>query len=197
MTTLDHLAMGVLMLDRNGRVIHRNRAGIALTAQRTALWIDPEGRPRGRLRHEDNALQRLISGTTDPRSRSAGGSVALHGDDSRSPLHLLVGRLGAHGEIAPGSGEAVIFFSDPGVPARASEAHLGAIFGFTPAQARLVCALVAGEAIGDYAQRTGINLETARSHLNHSFAKAGVRRQQELISLILRSPSFSANSDAH
>lgn len=195
MTTLDRLSMGVLILDRHGRVTHRNRPGSALHGKRSALWTDPDGRPRARLRHEDNVLQRLIADATNPQGAGTGGSVALHGEVAGTLLHVRVDRLGARAAPAAVGGEAVIFFSDPGAPLRASERHLGALFGFTPAQAKLVSALVASETIGNYAQRTGINLETARSHLNQSFAKAGVRRQQELISQVLRSPLSIAPTD--
>lgn len=186
--TLDLLPMGVLILDGSGRVIHRNRFGASLNRHRTGLWVDQDGRPRSRLRHEDNALRGLIGDAIATHPLRTGGSVAIHANDSPSPLHVLVSRLAALPEYAEGAGRAIVFFTDPGADPHTSERHLGQLFGFTPAQAGLVTALVAGESMSGYADRIGINIETARSHLIQAFAKAGVRRQQELIARVLRSP---------
>jgi DNA-binding CsgD family transcriptional regulator len=54
-------------------------------------------------------------------------------------------------------------------------------YGLTPAEARLLAALVEGERLNGYARRTGISITTAKSHLNSLFDKVGERRQADLI----------------
>ena len=66
--------------------------------------------------------------------------------------------------------------------------RLGALFKLTDAEARLLCALVAGERIADYAVRTKVSLATAKTHLGALFNKTGERRQSDLIRRALSDP---------
>jgi DNA-binding CsgD family transcriptional regulator len=46
-----------------------------------------------------------------------------------------------------------------------------ALYGLTEAEARLTSGLLRGERLEDYAARTGISMNTARTHLKSVFAK--------------------------
>jgi DNA-binding CsgD family transcriptional regulator len=59
-------------------------------------------------------------------------------------------------------------------------------FGFTPAEANFALEIAKGDGRQAAADRLGITLGTARSHLSAVFDKAGVRRQAELVRLLLR-----------
>ncbi|ACL61291.1 helix-turn-helix transcriptional regulator [Methylobacterium nodulans] len=61
-------------------------------------------------------------------------------------------------------------------------------FGLSPAEARLVSLLAAGESLYDIAEATGITRETARNQLKSAMAKTGMRRQSQLVALISRLP---------
>ncbi len=61
-------------------------------------------------------------------------------------------------------------------------------FGLTPAEARLLGALIAGERLPDYARRHGVSPTTARTHLRSLFDKTGERRQSDLIRRALSDP---------
>jgi DNA-binding CsgD family transcriptional regulator len=56
----------------------------------------------------------------------------------------------------------------------------------TPAEATE--ALVAGARLQDYAEQTGIALQTARTQLKHVFAKTNHHRQAALVRDVLRNP---------
>ncbi len=62
-------------------------------------------------------------------------------------------------------------------------------YNLTPAEARLLSALVSGERMSEYAQRRGISVTTAKSHLRALFDKTGERRQADLIRRALESRS--------
>lgn len=55
------------------------------------------------------------------------------------------------------------------------------VFGFTPAEWRLAARLRSGLAIRDAAEELGISVHTARTQLRAIFAKAGVKRQSDLV----------------
>src|SRR5262245_29362990 len=58
-------------------------------------------------------------------------------------------------------------------------------FDLTPSEARLVLRLVAGDKLRSAAVKLDISYETARGHLKNIFNKTGVRRQTELVVLIV------------
>ena len=58
-------------------------------------------------------------------------------------------------------------------------------FDLTLAEARLVTALVAGETLEGFAERTGHSRNTVRNQLAAIFAKTGTRRQAELVARVV------------
>ena len=64
-------------------------------------------------------------------------------------------------------------------------AFLQAEFGLTPAEARLVLRLVAGDSLRSSAKTLSIGYETARTTLKSIFQKTGTRRQAELVIVII------------
>lgn len=61
------------------------------------------------------------------------------------------------------------------------------VFGFTPSESALVMELANGLSLEEAANSLGIRRNTARAHLRAIFSKTGVRRQTELVRLILNS----------
>lgn len=62
------------------------------------------------------------------------------------------------------------------------------MFRLTPAEARLVQALMTGVSLRAYADDTRISVETARTQVKSVFSKTGTSRQSELIALLNRNP---------
>jgi DNA-binding CsgD family transcriptional regulator len=54
-------------------------------------------------------------------------------------------------------------------------------WGLTMAEARLAMEMLRGDGRAAAAERCGISVNTARTHLGRIFEKAGVQRQAELI----------------
>ena len=65
---------------------------------------------------------------------------------------------------------------------------LQTLHGPTRAEAELVAGLLRGERLEDYAERAGITLNTARTHLKSVFGKTDTHRQAELIRLLSSVP---------
>jgi DNA-binding CsgD family transcriptional regulator len=63
-----------------------------------------------------------------------------------------------------------------------------AVDRLTPAEARIADLLAGGNEVGEVAARAGITLETARFHVKRVMAKTGVRRQTEMVRLMLSLP---------
>ena len=56
----------------------------------------------------------------------------------------------------------------------------------TPAETRLAIALFKGQSVEAYAKDTGISINTARWYVKQIYAKTGVKRQTELIRMLLK-----------
>jgi DNA-binding CsgD family transcriptional regulator len=62
-------------------------------------------------------------------------------------------------------------------------------FDLTPAQARLVIRLVAGDSLRSAAKALGVKYETARTSLKAIFQKTGTHRQAELVLTVFHAMS--------
>ncbi|MCB1489960.1 MAG: hypothetical protein KDJ88_21195 [Bauldia sp.] len=81
---------------------------------------------------------------------------------------------------------AALIVSDPFDRKTRITTQLGAVFGLSPAEARLAGKIGDGEDLTAIAQAESISLETARKRLKAVFAKTGTHRQAELASVVAR-----------
>ncbi len=194
---LDRLPMGVILVDRGGRVVAINRAAQAIVARNDGLASVDRGLVAA-TQAETAALRRLIAQATQTsqgRGLHPGGALALSRPSMLRPLSVLVAPLGRKaagandldlGRMRPA---AVVFVSDPEARQETPAALLARLYGLTPAEARLAEALAGGGPLTAAAERLGIGRETARSQLKQVYAKTGTHRQAELARLLLTSPA--------
>ena len=169
---LEQLDVGILMLDRAGRVLHANQPA------ETALRDE-----RGEA--SPNMLRQVQAICVCPDGRRH----ALSRGPSRYPLVARAVRLGRRsGERLPGGTRAavVVFLRDPERKTGSTAAVLMEGFGLTPREAGLAELLSRDLSLAEAARELGISRENARVHLKRVFSKTGLRRQAELVSLILR-----------
>src|SRR5262249_46330508 len=56
----------------------------------------------------------------------------------------------------------------------------------TPAETRVATALFKGQSVESYAKEAAVSINTARWHVKQIYAKTGVKRQTELINMLLK-----------
>ena len=106
------------------------------------------------------------------------------------PLGVLVSPIGP--ETAnilwtfPQRPVAIVLVSDPEAGTQDQVERLRERFGFTPAEAAFAVEIVKGDGRQATADRLGITVGTARSHLSKIFEKTGVTRQAELVRRLLQ-----------
>jgi DNA-binding CsgD family transcriptional regulator len=83
----------------------------------------------------------------------------------------------------------ILFFSKLGQFSTNAKEVLKKLYGLTEAESRLAVMLLGGLSIEQSAQRLGITLNTARTHLKKLFLKTETNRQGELIRVMLESPA--------
>jgi DNA-binding CsgD family transcriptional regulator len=187
---VDGLAIGILFVTSDARVLFANRV-----AERTLQRADALSSSRGCLRIQDSNqrhhFERLVgeaARTSAGNGTKAGGVISV-ATASGLKLSLLVSPFRSMSiGYGPAIPAAVIIFSDPQAPSASPERVLQTLFGFTPAQTRLVMALLGGQGLAQYARSAGISINTAKTQMRQVFAKTGYDRQVDLVRAISANP---------
>ena len=179
---LDKTGVGVLHLDRRGRIVAANDVGRDLLRRGDAVF-DEDGYLRARRRDDDAALQALLASALSSRGGGrAGGSMIVKraGVLAGAPLH--VSPVVAADIDAPRPAALVLVVEPRG---RIDPALVGAVLGLTPAESRIAVRLASGESVQEIMAATGRAEHTVRWHMRQIFQKHGLSRQGELIRLVL------------
>ena len=175
---LDHLRVGVIILDQDARVHFSNRATRELFVEQSRLLIC-EGILRTPRPSMTLALHRLIKAAAVHHQAS---TLSL---DEAADLPLTI-TVTAHRQREPhlSPGRAIAFLYQPQSWTLDAD-ELKHHFGLTSAEAAMAREVGSGAAVKECARRLGILYTTARTHLQHIFEKTGTRRQAELVRLLL------------
>ena len=171
--------LAAAVVARNGQL----RAIDERFARRLNGAIDTHaGRVRFANRFVQARLDQALARVSDP-----GGvrSIAIPGEQGEPPfaLHLLPLRLDAR-DVFDTDG-VLLLLAEPGNASIPGADLLRLLFDLTPTEARLTRLLTEGHAAAEAATLLGMREQTARTHLRSVFAKTGVRRQSDLIRLLL------------
>ena len=186
---LDALAHGVLIVDADAHIVFANRAATAQLARANGLRTEHAALSAATAAATQQ-LRALIARAAgrDGRGRT-GGAMLIARQPPDEPLQALISPLGAHRHAdytaqAARAGTAMLIVIDPQSSRRGVETRLVALFGLTPAEARVACEVGKGLNPKDAAEALQVLPSTVRTHLHHVFAKTATRRQAELMRLI-------------
>lgn len=187
------LPQGVVLLDRNRRIVATNPAVEAMAAQGDGLALGGDSglsTPNAQARHAlSQAVGAAIQATTGKvRLMPAAASVALprrSGQPAYIVQALPLRRIAALGMPEDFTGAMLLVTDDANRP-RPRAPLLRQAFGLTPAEALLAAALAAGRTVAQHAVTRKIAVETARGHLAAVRRKTGCRSLAELTALLGR-----------
>ena len=176
--TIDGLAVGVFLIDADGRLVHANEAGKTLLGTGHAISTGHEGV----LRLDRQSLRDLLP----QPGRAAPGSAYLEtSTGERLVAHVLPLADGARRFTGLG-GDAVaaLFvqpadFDPPSIPESLARA-----FALTPGELRVALATIRHDGVADVAETLGISEATVRTHLHRIFAKTDTKRQADIVKLV-------------
>ncbi len=187
--TLAAAAHGVMLVDRQHRPVFVNPAAEALIRPGQSLRVRL-GRLAARDVAVDTALQAALAAAVLDVDGSRGGvrdlAVPRRGQRPLLLSVVPVGRRAADGSGLDGAVAAMIVVSDPDVRPWARLEGFARLHGLTPAEAKVLAALLDGDGLEQAADRLGIGRATAKTHLNRILGKTGCLRQNELIRLVAR-----------
>ena len=191
---LDSLEAGMFLLTGKGEIIQANSAGEAMLSARSPLKNS-----RGRLELCVGSANRVLSAALaagsegDVELGSKGISIPVRGNDgaeSEYIVHLLPLNAARQQSIDADRDAAFVIFAR-----RIDRGNIAAIstfserFDLTPKETRVLQTVVEVGGVPQAADVLGISPATVRTHVTSIFDKSGVRRQADLIQLLMEMKS--------
>jgi DNA-binding CsgD family transcriptional regulator len=185
--SLNRIPLGIMVVDRDCRILHSNDQAQALLGNDNGLVRRPDGRCATNSKKLNEELQdvvvRLTAGeSTDEHDQE---TLVIPGKDGGLGLSLLLVPAGTQADHQ----NAVIFITSPGTEVSVSHATLQRLYTLTDAEAALAEKLVQGKTLEEIAAETGRSAHTLRSQLKQIFQKTDTNRQSQLIKMVLTGPA--------
>lgn len=186
--SLDRLAVGIVMVNHNGQVVHMNQKAERLISLGKGLFLRKR-RLSAQSSNDSRTLDRLINSAAKGEwldLAKVGGTIILQRAFGQSPLSILVSPLGTAAHRFPNHPATVVFIRDPDDVMLDSSTLLQTAYGLTRQESALANLLAQGETLSTAAEKLRITRNTAHTHLKRIFERTGTHRQTDLVRLILR-----------
>ena len=183
---LDNRRIGVLHLDRRGRIMAVNDRARLILRHDDGL-SDRDGVLRASLPDDQLRLERLL-GVALPTSdaTAVSGSMLLHRSSLLPPFVVHVKPVSAP---QPNYGArhvaALLLIVEPGRPHRISPEWVATALGLTPAESRVAVWLAEGKSVQEMAEATGHTRDAIYWLLKQIYQKRHISRQADLVRLVL------------
>lgn len=183
---LDNTMVGVVFLDRQGRIVNANARAREILRRRDGV-LDRDGVLRASVATDNARLGRLLADALPRDGRQAvSGSITVE----RS---LLLPRLVIHVnpvvvqplEFGARSAAALVLLIDPGARPNIDADLIAATFRLTRAESQVAAALAEGNSVREIAESTFRAESTVRWLIKQIHAKLGISRQADLVRLVL------------
>ena len=183
---LDNSRIGVLHLDRGGRVLAANAPAADILRLGEGL-LDRGGALQAWLPAENDRLQKLLGGAL-PAFRSdplVGGSMTLRRPSGRVLLVHVSPVGNSEGDFGARRVAALVLAVDPARRPRVDPARLREAFGLTASEGRVTALLAEGRPVLEIARLTGYQAGYVRLLLKRVYKKQGVSGQVALVPRVL------------
>jgi len=184
---LDNGRIGVVQLDRRGRVLAANAPALDILRRGDGL-SDRDGVLRAWLPADRSRLQRLLGRALPDLWGEApsGGSMTVRRPSSRSRLGLHVSPVGdPAADFGARRVAALVLVIDPAGGQRVDPARVAAMLGLTPSEARVSALLAEGRRVREIAAETGLAENYVRWLFQQVYRKLGVSGQVALVRQVL------------
>lgn len=186
--TLDSVTVGVVIVAREGRILHTNETARRMLGARSPI-VSSGGYLTATSSRISDELLKAIAAAHDDETRvpSTGLGVPL-GNAGETPAvaHILSLARGQRRTRLVPQATAAVFIARDSAPLTVELGTVARMFGLTPAETRQLEQLMAGATLREAAAALQVSEATARTHREHIFTKVGVTRQADLVALVRR-----------
>ncbi len=183
---LDNTRVGVIHLDRRGRIVEANDRARALLRQGDAV-ADRGGELRARQPADHARLERLIAGALPTAGApTISGSMTLRRASGLLPVVVHIKPVGIRQpDFGAPRVAALVLLVEPGWWPRLDLNIMVETLGLTLAEGQVAIRLAHGQTVREIAATTGRTEATIHYHLHQMYQKWGVARQADLVRLVL------------
>lgn len=182
---LDRLDLAIILLHSDAHVLLSNPA-----ARRVATRGDCFRMVANRLQLIDQQNQRVLQiflGDRTATTARRGGPLCVSSRDDGAHCYFLFAEW-LNVTSPRGNPIASLLIYEPHLAGQLSHELLAHLYGLTRMESKLVAALFVAPVLQTAADRCGVALNTAKTHLKHIFAKCGVNSKAELLRLLALGP---------
>ncbi|SRR5690554_434118 len=188
---VNRLSIATLVLDESGSVLQLNDVARELLSQADGLKL-VGSRLEASYPSDNRELHKLIrdalvsKDAEQPQETREALSIAR--PSGEVSLGVVVEPIpGAEWAEGRGQPAVMVYIRDAVGKSQVDNRVAKELFNFTPAETALALELANGLSLEEAAEKLGIMRNTARAHLRAIFSKTGVRRQAELVRIMLNS----------
>ena len=180
--------IGVVQLDRAGRVLAANAVAVALLRRGDGL-VERDGALDAWLPADRSRLRRLLGGALPgvwDKAVGGGGSMTLQRPSGRSRLGLHVSPVG--GRAADFGGRrvaALVLVVDPARRAHIDAQRVATVLGLSPSEGRMAALMAEGLKVREISAATGWRENYVRWLVQQVYRKQGVKGQAALVRHVL------------
>jgi DNA-binding CsgD family transcriptional regulator len=181
--TSDVLPVGVISLNAREAILSVNCVAQTILDRNDGLHFS-----RGRIEPASPAAQNRFSQLLSAAMHSTmAGSMVIPRLSGKKPFTLQIAPCSANRSLpSANSPSVIILIFDPATAPNDLSADISEVYGLTPAESRFASLIAEGKNTKEICAKLEVTQETAKTHLKHIFLKVGVRRQSELVSVLLR-----------
>lgn len=187
---LDNRRIGIIHLDRHGRIVAANDRARNILRQGDGL-SDQDGILRARAPADQARLERLVAAAL-PSASAISGSMLLR---RSSLLPRLVVHVKPVGSQQPDSGAqrtaVLVLIVEPGRQPHIDPALVATTLGLTPEETQVAVWLAEGRTVREIAVVTGRKESSIRWYLRKIYRRLGISRQADLVRLVLSVAEFA------
>ena len=182
--------IGIVLLDRRGRIVEANDRARALLSANDGVR-DRGGHLTASHGRDADMLAKLLAAALGRSIDDAEGGTMPVRRTGRPSLALHVSPLAANSDAdfgAIGGCAAMVLIVDPLDKPGVDAVRLAQALDLTPAQARVAAALAAGATVRSIAAASNRSEAVVRWHLNRMMAQLELAGQTDLVRLVLTTP---------
>ena len=183
-TLLDSRRIGIVLLDRDGRIVEANDHARATFGGSDGLAVR-DGRLTANRPAEADRLARIL----DAACRGGpGGSMPIT-RPPQPPLVVYATPMGTTGGLPWKERLAArVLLAEPFSAPPVNAQRVSAALGLTPAQGRVAASLAAGGTVASIAAATHRTEAAVRWHIRETLGRLGLSRQADLVRVVLSTP---------
>ncbi|WP_446223182.1 helix-turn-helix transcriptional regulator [Nocardia sp. IBHARD005] len=173
---------GIMIVTADTTLVFANAAAERIARESDGLTVDSFGHLRAHSAHVQDRLRQLIDEATD--SEFGGGNVAIARPSGKRSLILRISALDTQSGNGLWPRAALVVLTDPDHEPTPDPAVLHELYGLTDAEVSVALCVLRGDGLPAVADELSVSVYTARTHLQHIFAKTKTHRQAELVRLL-------------